>query len=293
MKTRAKTRAAARSSAAVGVLRLGHAQVVGDAEREVAARVGVVEGAVHRDVGLEQAMVSHQRPPRIALRRRPRAEQVGVRGEHVGLVDRDPFAAQVAQRAHRLDREARHPPGELLGEESAATGHPLREREVVEGDHRAQPRVYVRAHDLAVVIERRGVERSGPRLDASPFDREPGRVQPHRSLKSDVLAKAVPRVAGEVDRVAVLDAPVPGEGVPVDRRAVPFDLSGAGGGAEAKCLGEDVHAPRRIAQREGACATSSRSPVANLPRADGVRYFARAFASSSFSNSSSAGLFGS
>ena len=47
---------------AVRVLRLGDAEVVRDAEREIAARVGVVERAVHRDVRLEEAMVCDARP---------------------------------------------------------------------------------------------------------------------------------------------------------------------------------------------------------------------------------------
>ena len=272
--------------------------MVGNAEREVAVRVGVVESAVHRDVGLEQAVVSQHGQPRIALCRRPGAEEVSVRGEHVGLVDGDPFAAQVAERSYALYREAGHPRRELGGEEPAAIGHPQRQREVMERHHGANPRVAVRAEHSPVVIERRGIERARSRLDAPPLDRQPGRVQPHRALKGDVLAKAVPGVAGEVDRVAVLDPPVPGEGVPVDRRAVPFDLSGAGGGAEAECLGEDVHALRRIAQRKESVRNVF-GKLANLSRAGsfadtgGARYFARAFASSSFRNASSAGLFGS
>ena len=249
LKTRAKTRAAARSARRSGSFGWATRRWCATPSARIAARVGVVERAVHRDVRLEEAMVCDRGLPWVALGRGPRAQEVGVRREDVRLVDRDPLAAKVAERAYRFDGEARQPGREIVREEPTAIGHPLGEGEVVERYHRANAGVNVGAEDRPVVIERRRVERSGARLDASPLDGEPRRVQPHCALQGDVVAKSVPGVARDVDRVAVLHAAVLCEPVPVDRRAVPLDLGGAGGRAEAEALGEVVHAESHTSTR--------------------------------------------
>ncbi len=54
-----------------------------------------------------------------APRRRPDAEQVGLQGEHVGLVDGDPELAQVAERLDGALGEAREERRQILREQAA------------------------------------------------------------------------------------------------------------------------------------------------------------------------------
>jgi hypothetical protein len=176
-------------------------------------------------VRLEQMMVRAHCRRQTLFGRRPDAEQVRVRGEHVRLVDGDPESAKVTQRVHRDARESRQPFRELVGEQSPALRQPEGQREVMERHHGLDACVAETTEHTAVRVERGSIDLAIPGLDSRPLDRHAVGAQAQRPLDEHVTLPEAPGVARDVRSVPVLDATrLLCECVPVAGGAASLDL---------------------------------------------------------------------
>ncbi len=216
-----------------GLRPLGANRATGVAERQVHD----VAGAQH---GVGLASARSVSTPAVAGER-----------EDVRLVEHDPVADAVAERAHDDPCVLREAIGRLARGPAARVLERLGQVPVVERHEGPDARGEQSVDHSAVVVEALRVRGALTRgLDARPGDREAVAGEVHGLEQLDVLAPAVIGIAGDVTRVAVLDlARRAGEAVP-DRLApavLPggaFDLVRGGRGSPAEAAREDDTARR-------------------------------------------------
>jgi len=194
------------------------------------------------------------------------AEQVSTLAQALRLVDGACDPDGVSQRRGGAVAVALEQRRKALGRETPKVEHPLRQREVMEGQDRRHRIAMARLQHSPVVVELSGRELAFGRLDARPLDAEPEGVHAKARQHGDVVGVPVVEVAGVARRFpaerpfAVLPPP------PVAVRVAALDLVGADRRAKQKALGEGVaHPPECSTARKRRAAPSGQKGTNGRP----------------------------